>query len=414
MSGNTAKKEQEEKMRIALAYFEKFIEMSGGIERVCCNMADAMVKRGHEVSVIYCYGRSGQPFYPLDPSVKVYNLMAQHPEKWKNPSLSQCVSGSDKLIREIIRAFAPNKARDWNENVKGKMIREEIRKVIGEWKPDVIVALRFETANYLINAADIKVPVVVRSYISPRVILPKAPAGEISAIEKSAAAHVQLQSDIPDMKKFCPSAHIVWIPNAVPQYDRHADVEAEKGKYKIIHVGRMNKEQKRQHLLVEAFAKIAADFPEWTVEFWGGGNESGVAYAEELRKKISDCGLKDRVFLRGESAHIIDEYVQGDIFCFPSAYEGFPNALAEAMSAGLPPVAFRSCAGTDTLITDHENGILVRDGADALAEGLRELMGDRNLRIRMGEKARKEMEKYAPEKVWNQWEQLLKEQVSKA
>lgn len=71
-------------MKIALAYFEKFIEMSGGIERVCCNMANAMVKRGHDVSIIYCYGRSGKPFYALDPSVKVYNLMALHPEKWKN------------------------------------------------------------------------------------------------------------------------------------------------------------------------------------------------------------------------------------------------------------------------------------------------------------------------------------------
>lgn len=398
-------------MKIALAYFEKFIEMSGGIERVCCNMANALVERGHEVSIIYCYGRSGEPFYPLDPSVKLYNLMALHPEKWKNPSLSQCVSGKSKLIRELIRAFNANKAQDWNEKVKGRMIREEIRQTIGECKPDVIVALRFETANYLLNAAEIKIPVVVRSYISPRVILPKAPAGELSAIGKSAAAHVQLQSDIPDMKAFCPSAHIVWIPNAVPQYSRQADLVAPKEKYTIIHVGRMNKEQKRQHLLIDAFARLAAEFPQWNVEFWGGGNESGASYAEELRKKIREYGLEDRVFLKGESTHIIDEYVRGDIFCFPSAYEGFPNALSEAMSAGLPPIVFKSCTAAAALVEEGKTGMLSDDGADALAQKLKQLMADRELRIRMGKNAHEEMMKYAPEKIWNQWEQLLKDQM---
>lgn len=109
----------------------------------------------------------------------------------------------------------------------------------------------------------------MRSYISPKVILPKAPAGELTAIEKSAATHVQLQSDISDMKAFCPHANIVWIPNAVPQYEQQADLMKDKATYKIIHVGRMNKEQKQQHLLVDSFALLANEFPNWTVEFWG-------------------------------------------------------------------------------------------------------------------------------------------------
>lgn len=400
-------------MKIALAYFEKFIEMSGGIERVCCAMANAMAARGHEVSLIYCYGRSGQPFYPLSSDVGLYNLMAYHPEKWKNASLSQCVSGGAKLVREAIRLFDANKARDWNESVKGRMICGEIRQTLDRVRPDVIVSFRFETGNYLLNAARTPVPVVMRSYISPRVILRKAPAGELTALRRYAAVHVQLEGDIPDMKVCCPEARIVWIPNAVPQYDRQADLSAAKRTYTIIHAGRMNKEQKRQHLLIDAFAKVAADFPDWVVEFWGGGNESGAAYAEELRKQIHDYGLDDRIFLKGESQRIIDEYVKGDIFCFPSAYEGFPNALAEAMSAGLPAVAYRSCSGVPSLIQDHESGLLVEDGPDALAEGLRALMGDQRLRAQMGQRARDAMAAYAPDRIWDQWEQLLKEAAEK-
>lgn len=394
-------------MKIALAYFEKFIEMSGGIERVCCNMANAMAERGHEVSIIYCYGRSGKPFYSLDSSVKTYNLMAIHPEKWKNPSLSQCVSGMDKIVRELIRVFDANRARDWNESCKGRMIREELRQVMDEIRPEVIVSLRFETSNYLLNTAKIKVPVISRSYISPSVILKKAPKGELKAIEKSAAAHVQLPSDIEAMRSYCPKAHIVCIPNAVPQYDRHADVGAQKEVYTIINAARLNKEQKRQHLLVDAFARVASQFPQWRLELWGGGNESGASYAEELRRMIADYHLEKQVFLRGESRHIIDEYVKADIFGFSSAYEGFPNALAEAMSAGLPAVAFKNCSGVPALVKDGKNGILVGDGVEALAEGLKALMEDHVKRAQMAEAARKEMAQYAPDKVWDMWEDLI-------
>ena len=400
-------------MKIALAYFEKFIEMSGGIEGVCCAMANAMARRGHDVSIVYCYGRSGAPFYPLDSSVKLYNLMAIHPGKWKNDSLSQCVSGGDKLVREFLRVFNANAARGWNEKAKGRMICGEIRQVMDEIQPDVIVSLRFETGNYLLNAAKVTAPVVMRSYISPRVILPKAPAGEIAALEKSAAVHVQLEDDMADMKKFCPRARVVCIPNAVPQYDRQADLAAEKSVHTIIHAGRMNKEQKRQHILVDAFARVAGDFPDWQVELWGGGNESGAAYAEELRRQIHECGLDGRVLLKGEIRHILDEYVKGDIFCFPSAYEGFPNALAEAMSAGLPPAAFRSCSGVPSLIRDGENGLLADDGAEALAGALRKLMGNKELRVRMGQRARDSMKAYAPEIIWDKWEKLLEEAAEK-
>lgn len=394
-------------MKIALAYFEKFIEMSGGIERVCCNMANALAERGHEVSVIYCYGRSGKPFYPLDSSVKLYNLMVLHPEKWKKPALGQCISGKDKLIREFIRTFNANKARDWNEHVKGQMIREEIRHTIQKIQPDIIVSFRYETSNYLIHSAHIQVPIITMFHMDPAFIMPRMPKGELQAIEKSAAAQVLLPHDAKVVKKYCPGANIVWIPNAVPQYEKQTDLASEKKVYKIINAARLNKPQKRQHILIDAFARLAADFPQWIVELWGGGNESGASYAEELKKKICEYGLENRVFLKGESSHIIDEYIKGDIFCFPSAYEGFPLAMTEAMSAGLPPVVFKSCTAAASLIEDGKTGILSDDGADALAQKLKQLMTNQEKRVEMGRNARKAMEDYCPEHIWDMWEKLI-------
>lgn len=394
-------------MKIAFAFFEQFIGISGGIERVCCNLANALTARGHEVSIIYCYRKSGKAFYPLDEKVKLYNLMALHPEKWKKDSLAKCVGGKDRVIREIIRTFSRSSAREWNESAKGRMIQGEIRETLDSIKPDIIISYRYETSNYLLNFAKTKIPVITMFHIDPDTALKTAPKGELSAIEKSVVAQVLMKGDMEKVKGYCPKANVTWIPNAVPRYKEQADLSKDKKSYKIINAARLNKEQKRQHLLVEAFALLAKDFPNWTVELWGGGDNTQYAYAGELKQLISDKGLEGRVFLKGESSHIIDEYLKTDIFCFPSAYEGFGLSLAEAMSAGVPSVAYRSCPAVNELIEDHKTGILAPDGVKPLADALRELMENKEMRIEMGQAARDSMKAYAPESVWDRWERLI-------
>lgn len=83
--------------------------------------------------------------------------------------------------------------------------------------------------------------------------------------------------------------------------------------------------------------------------------------------------------------------------------------MTEAMSAGLPVVAYRSCPAVNELVRDGETGLLVDDGVDALAEGLKKLMEDQELRERMGRAAHESMKKFAPKEIWNQWERLMKD-----
>ena len=77
------------------------------------------------------------------------------------------------------------------------------------------------------------------------------------------------------------------------------------------------------------------------------------------------------------------------------------------MSMGLPAVGYRSCSAVNELIQDGENGYLCEEGAEDFAGKLSKLMKNQDLRIAMGKQARASMEVYAPEKIWELWENLL-------
>lgn len=205
--------------------------------------------------------------------------------------------------------------------------------------------------------------------------------------------------------KAFPNTHLVWIPNVVPQYP--FSVHKEK---LLINVSQLAKESKRQHLLIEAFSRLADQFPEWIVEFWGDENGK-CKYTNELNTLIHKYHLEDRVKLCGRTDDVLFVYRRASIFAFPSAHEGFGLAMTEAMSAGLPVVAYRSCPAVNELVRDGKTGLLVDDGVDALAEGLKTLMENQELRERMGRAAHEAMKEFAPEKIWNQWEILLKSTI---
>lgn len=391
-------------MKIALVYLSQFMGISGGIERVLCNFSNAMIERGHEIAIIYSSGKPGQPFYPLNDEVKLYDLMLVHPTKW-GKDIDSSVPIWTKIIRESVRIFSKSKARDWNENVKGQLIREDIVEILNQIQPDVILSARYEVSNYLLNIVKTHIPVITMFHTDANEAMPNMPKGELKALAKSAYAQVLMEKDIEVVRTYCPDARIVRIPNAVPQYDRAANLSGNKKRFKVINMARLAR-IKQQHLLIEAFSNVAEEFPNWTVELWGGDNERG--YGEQLKDLIKKKQLQSQVFLKGKSNKVLDVYVGADLFVFPSKYEGFPLAMTEAMSAGLPVIAFRSCSSAAELIESGYNGLLTADGVKALSAGMRDLMKNQEKRVAIGRCAKESMKRYRPDNIWNQWEALLR------
>lgn len=137
-------------------------------------------------------------------------------------------------------------------------------------------------------------------------------------------------------------------------------------------------------------------------------------YKKELIKFTEDNNFKSRVVFTGSITNVIERLQQSDIFAFPSAYEGMPLALTEAMAVGLPAIGYKSCPAVNELIIDGYNGFLCEDGIDDFAEKLKILMQDAELRKKMGQNARESMKQFAPKKIWDEWEDLINKVVEES
>ena len=128
---------------------------------------------------------------------------------------------------------------------------------------------------------------------------------------------------------------------------------------------------------------------------------------------IKSANLQSRILLKGSTTKVPEKLRQADILAFPSAYEGFSLALGEGMSAGLPAVGYKNCPSVNEVIIDGKTGLLCDDGYEPFATALDKLMGDKELRVKMGKAAKDEMADFAPEKIWNQWEELMEKVINK-
>ena len=388
------------RMNILLANLTKMVGDSGGMAKVTCAFAHEMKVRGHRVSLVYSDVQTGDFYYPLDKDIPAYDI-----RHYKGKSISY--PWYLKVKREFYRTFDKQKARTVNDEFAASFLLDHLKDVLQTVQPDVIVSFQPAASKMLLCDLQTKIPVITMSHGDPEDYFHTYPKEEIPSLEKSAVCQVLLPSFEKHLKDHLPNVKTVVIGNAIPQYDVQADLSAQKDTYKILFVGRLSKNHKRPHLLIEAFAGLADEFPNWNVELWGA--EDGKAYCKELQLLIKKHHLENRVFLKGPTNDVPSVLQQGDIFAFPSAYEGFGLALGEAMSMGLPAVGYKSCSAVNELIKDGENGYLCEDGIEPLRIALQKIMKNQQVRMQMGKFAKVSMEKYSSRAVWNEWSRLLEQ-----
>jgi GalNAc-alpha-(1->4)-GalNAc-alpha-(1->3)-diNAcBac-PP-undecaprenol alpha-1,4-N-acetyl-D-galactosaminyltransferase len=169
-------------------------------------------------------------------------------------------------------------------------------------------------------------------------------------------------------------------------------------------VGRLIK-TKHQDKLIEMFAKVSP--PDWKLLIVGYDHLKQ-HHMERLKELSKDLNIDQRVVFMGKQDKIEEIYFKSSIFAFTSSSEGFPNVIGEAMAAGLPVIAFDCVAGPSEMITDGHDGYLIPPFDNVQFESkLAKLIGDENLREKLGSNGKKSIMKFSEDKICKAFSEFI-------
>lgn len=189
------------------------------------------------------------------------------------------------------------------------------------------------------------------------------------------------------------------IPNPAPF--RFKETKSREEKF-VLAVGSQTY-NKGYDRLIEVWKIIEKKHPDWSLKIFGKKDER-----LQLEERVNYLGLH-KIYFNDPICDIEKEYEEAAIFALPSRSEGFGMVLIEAMSFGVPCVSFDCPHGPADIIRNNEDGFLIEDGnIEHFANALVKLIKNKELRLQMGMQAKKNMKRYAPEKVIPVWDKLFK------
>ncbi len=284
-----------------------------------------------------------------------------------------------------------------------------LRKAINATRPDIVISHMSQT-NVLtkLALANTGYPVVMVEHSDPA-INARRRIWELMrrAVYPRAAALVSVSRGIDDYFRWLPESKKTVIPNplatSAPDVSEGKDSpHLDSNKKWIAAIGRLIHVKGFDRLLV-AFGKLAHKHPNWQLVIIGEGE-----LRSDLQQLIERLGLKEKVTLAGFVNNPVDVLRNSEFFVLSSRTEGFPYALLEAMSCGLPAIAMECTSGPREIIRGDIDGILVPDGdIEALAAAMDRLMGDATERRRLAARAPEVLERFGLEKIIDQWETLF-------
>jgi glycosyltransferase involved in cell wall biosynthesis len=406
-------------MRVLLCIYE-LLGSVGGAERSLSDLASALSKRGHAVLILnhQDVNKSGTAlFYPLDKGVGLHSFTneSQRPDRPKDSSVES--EGFIRYIRRRVFQCPLGHAGPWPPDVlqtKQVWLRDNELEV-SAWRnqvktlePDVVVSFMVKTYVYVSRAiSGLHVPHIISNRTDPT----KSPvyygdpmfSSLISDAVETSAFNVILHESYRVYFNERSHRKTMVIPNPINTVHRLKPHRREDGTRIVLNVGR-SIHSKNQQLLIKSFSIISREFPEWKVRIYGAdaGNR------EDLIRLANDLDLRGQVEFFDPVVDIDDVYRNADIFAFPSLYEGFPRALGEAASHGLPCLVVEDCVVTSGMVLAGQFGLVSRNTSEDYATKLKQLIADEDIRQRQGANALEFATRYRPDRVYDQWENLIR------
>lgn len=340
---------------------------AGGAQRVVAELSSGWVQQGHRVTIFTFDAPDVTSFFLLSPAVVRVNL-----------------SGHGRAAG-LISAIQANIDRILT-----------LRRALKHHAPDILLAFLPDMVFTTVMASGFSRPVMACERTNPAVY----PTGLWRLVRDMAyrfsdaiICQTQTAADYFNMPH---KTRVIPNPVPVPDITGESDIITPARRF-IVSLGRLSFE-KGHDILITAFDQIAPNFPDIDLMIIGEGAEK-----DRLRAM---CRHPDRVIFTGASKNPFPMLSKADIFVLPSRYEGFPNALAEAMMLGLPCVVSEGADGG--LIIDGENGRTVPvEDSECLSKVLHSLLENSVQAKRLGERARAISSRVDPAHVSRLWDQVI-------
>ena len=356
---------------------------SGGAERVMSVLANDWAAQGHHVTLI-TLAPTNEDRHPLAPAIARVGL--------------DLMSASENL-RQAARS-------NW---LRLKRLRREIRVSL----PDVVISFLAET-NVLTLAATrtLRVPVIVSERVDPRAHrIPAFWSGMRDLLYRRATAVVVQTSEVAGWaERRVPVEKVHTIPNPVSPPEKCSRTHCHAGslpewhadrRSKVFAIGRLTR-QKGFDVLLQAFAQCQPQNLDWSLIILGEGEER-----QRLEALAVELGIESAVRLPGYVPDATRVLRDADLFVLASRYEGFPNALLEAMACGVPVISTDCPSGPREIVRHGIDGLLIPpDDVDALAIAMRQLMEAPDDRKRLASRAGEILERFSLISVMRSWDQL--------
>ena len=363
----------------------------GGMERITIAKANYLVEKvNYDVSIVTTEQMGRPVFFPVSPLVKLYHLDIGIHENFGNESyMEKCISRYRKT----------------------NQYRKELNKLLHVIQPDITVSLLGLDIEFLsqLNDGSIKIgelhfPGNFRELMARKLssnFIPNLVAKIRSRKLRTACRKLtNLVVLTEEEKSLWQEDNVVVIPNFLSSFPEEISTCSQK---KAIAVGRLV-DEKGFDMLVSIWKQVHQQHPDWILNIFGQGNQQ-----DNLLQQIKENDLEGVVMIHSPSKEIQKEYLSHSMMLFPSRYlEALPMVLLEAMSCGLPIVAFDAPCGPKDVIHESENGFLVKTGdTEAMAERICTFIENTELRQTIGQKARKKSLVYSEDKIMGQWAELF-------
>ena len=289
----------------------------------------------------------------------------------------------------------------------GGLRYQRLRELLQQQRPKRVLALLTKT-NILCAAAvwDLPIHLVVSERNDPRLQQLDRLWSRLRSVYYRRADVVTANTEgvLDALQAMGPWQRLALLPNPLPGgLSLQDSYQPSDHQREILAVARLVP-QKGLDVLIRAFASLPSSVRDgWCVTLVGDGPER-----QTLEELATDAGLRDVIRFEGFRSDPLVFMHRASIFALPSRFEGMPNALLEAMAAGLPSVVSDASPGPLEMVSDGQQGLVVpSDDVIAFAAALQQLMLDRDLRHRCGVAARATLRALDWDVVESHWRSVL-------